>query len=134
MKSKTVWQEGMKSVVDNGRGHTVVVDLPEAKGGTDVGATALELAVMGLSGCITTIFALQAKKMGVTFSALTVDLNAEKPDKELTVKSVSADVIVKSKEDKGALQKILDRTMKLCPVGVIYERAGIDVKVNLIVE
>lgn len=39
-----------QSVVDNDRHHGVVLDLPGAKGGDDLDPTALELAVMALSG------------------------------------------------------------------------------------
>ncbi|MFW5745666.1 MAG: hypothetical protein ACOC2D_20510, partial [Spirochaetota bacterium] len=49
-----------QSVVDNGRNQGVVLDLPEAKKGDDVGATALELAAMALAGCISTIWAVVA--------------------------------------------------------------------------
>ncbi|MHA1367288.1 MAG: OsmC family protein [Candidatus Heimdallarchaeota archaeon] len=55
--------KNFQGVVDNGRTHTVVVDLPKNIEGEDLGPTALELAVMAYSGCIGTIFAKIAKKM-----------------------------------------------------------------------
>ncbi len=134
MKSTCKWIEGMKSTVDNGRGHTVTLDLPSAQGGTDEGATALELAVMGLSGCVGTIFALVAKNSKVEFSALEVELDAEKPDSAKTVTAAKAIVRVKSAAAEDRLERILKKTMELCPVGVLFEQAGIHVEHELIVE
>ena len=63
MKSTVRLAEGCyQSIVDNDRHHGLVIDLPDAKSGDDLGPTALELAVMGLSGCISTIWAVVAAK------------------------------------------------------------------------
>jgi uncharacterized OsmC-like protein len=43
--------ENVRLVTDNGRGHSVTCDLSEASGGTNVGPTPLELALMALAGC-----------------------------------------------------------------------------------
>jgi uncharacterized OsmC-like protein len=49
--------ENLKIETDNGRGHKVICDLSEAKGGTNAGPTPLELALMALAGCGTIIYA-----------------------------------------------------------------------------
>jgi len=72
MKPTALWVNGFHSKVDNDRGHEILIDLPESQGGDDVGATALELALMGLSGCISTIFAMIAQKSRLEFASLKV--------------------------------------------------------------
>lgn len=122
------------SVVDNGRHHGLVLDLPDAKGGDDLGPTALELAVMALSGCISTIFAIVANNSNVHYHKFTVDLDAEKPDDAPTITAVSGKVYVQSKDDKDKIQRVLDKTMKACPVGRLYEKAGVEVDLSLEVQ
>ena len=53
--SKAKLIKDLRVAVDTGTAHSVCLDLPPELG-TDMGPTALELAVMSLSGCFTTIF------------------------------------------------------------------------------
>ena len=132
MKSTAKLVEGcFQSIVDNGRHHGVVLDLPEAKAGDDLGPTALELAVMGLAGCVTTIWAIVAKNSKVSYHKITVDLDADKPDSEPTITSAKAVVTVESDEDEAKLQRCLEKTLKACPVGQLYEKAGVSVETKL---
>jgi len=135
MKSTARLAEGcFQSVVDNDRHHGLVVDLPEAKSGDDLGPTALELAVMGLSGCISTIWAVVAQKSRITYHKLRVELEADKPDDAATVTAARAKVYVQSEESQDRLEKILEKVMKTCPVGQLYEQAGIEIDTKLIKE
>ena len=120
-----------QSVVDNDRHHGIVLDLPEAKEGDDLGPTALELAVMGLAGCISTIWAIVAKNSRVSYSKIIVELTAEKPDNEPTITEAKAVVSVASEEDDAKLKRTLDKTMKACPVGQLYEKAGVEIKTEI---
>lgn len=131
MKSTTKWVKNYQSVVDNGRSHGIVIDLPKDKDGDDLGPTALELAVMGLSGCIGTIYPLIANKMRLSIDNLEVELEAEKGPDDPTITKIKADVKVKSTEKKDKLEKCLETTMNTCPVGFLYEKAGIPMDINL---
>ena len=113
-----------QSVVDNGRHHGMVLDLPGAKGGNDLGPTALELAAMALSGCISTIWAVVAKNSGVSYQKLTVDLEAEKPDDTPTFTAARAVVTVESGETPERLQRVLDKTMDTCAGGQVVREGG----------
>ena len=123
-----------QSIVDNGRHHGIVLDLPGAKGGNDLGPTALELAVMALSGCISTIWAVVAKNSNASCQSLTVELEADKADDQPTITAARALVTVVSAEPREKLQRILDKTMDACPVGRLYEKAGIAVQTQLVVK
>ena len=131
MKSHLKWQEGYKSIVDNGRGHEVTLDMPADKNGSDQGATALELSAMSLNGCIGTIFAVIASNSGVEFSDLEVELDAQKTDADPTFTAIIATVHVTTREEDNKVQRVLDKTMKKCPVGYIFEGADIPVDVTL---
>lgn len=131
MKSKATWIKGLQSTVDNGRGHEIIIDLPDNQGGDDIGATALELALMGLSGCISTIFAMLAHKAKLEFEALDVVVDAEKG--ESTIEAVDIKVNVKTADSKKAT-KLLSQTLEMCPVGVLYKQAGVTISHELIIE
>ncbi|MHA1124259.1 MAG: OsmC family protein [Candidatus Heimdallarchaeota archaeon] len=131
MKSTYRLIKNFQGVVDNGRTHTVVCDLPKNIEGEDLGPTALELAVMAYSGCIGTIFAKVAKKMRLDIEFLEVVMDAIKGPEDATVTSIRADVHVKSPASEEKLQRCIDLTLKTCPVGLIYDNAKIPAEVIL---
>ena len=125
MKANAVWAKGYKSIVDNGRGDTVTVDLAPDQGGKDAGPTALELAVMALAGCATTIFKIIATKRKLNYETLKIELNAEKPKDASTVTEVKGHVEITTAGTEQEVRTILKSTFSTCPVGVIFEKAGI---------
>lgn len=120
-----------QSIVDNGRGHGVVLDLPEAKAGDDLGATALELAGMSLAGCISTIWAVVAKNSGVSYRKIVVEIDLDKGDKDPTFTGGSGVVKVDSDEEDDKLQRVLDKTLQACPVGRLFEQAKIETPLKI---
>ena len=131
MKSTSKWIQGFQSVVDNGRGHEVTIDLPPSQDGADTGATALELAVMGLSGCVGTIFAVVAKNSGLAFDALRVVVDADKGER--TIEHAGVKVYVKTADEKKAA-RVLEKTLRICPVGILFEQAEVKMTSELIFE
>ncbi len=125
MESTSRLVNGMISVVNNGRSHSVVVDLPQNQSGTDLGATALELAIMSLSGCITTIFSMIAENSNLSFQGITLHADAEKSEETGTISEVSLTAIVTSDESETKVNRIFEKTMKTCPVGILFENAGV---------
>ena len=131
MKARTIWNGNFKSVVDNGRGHEIVCDLPPSNEGDDTGATALEVCLMSYSGCVATIFAMMSKKMRVEFTALEVDVEGDKSDQTGTIGNVIINVNLESDQSEEKIRKCLDMTLKTCPVGVLFANAGIETSYNL---
>ncbi len=127
MKSKAIWTHQFQSVADNGRNHSIVLDLPEAKGGNNNGATALELCVMSLSGCVATIFALVANKMRISFDKLVVDVTAEQKDNAPTITHANVVLSIKTEATPEKIEKCYDLTESTCPVGVLFKQAGIEI-------
>jgi putative redox protein len=114
-------------VVDNGRNHSMVMDLPEAKGGINSGPTALEVCVMSLSGCVGTIFATVAQKMRVTFDHMEVDVDAQQKDNAPTITDAAVVLTIKTTEPKEKIEKCLELTLNTCPVGLLFKQAGVNI-------
>ena len=116
--------------MDDGRAHSVCLDLPPEIG-TDMGPTALELGVMSFSGCVATIFTLMAKKMRVSISDLNVKVRAEKPEGARTVTKADFEIIVKTSETEEKINRVWKKTRENCPVGILFEQAGVQVDYKL---
>ncbi|MCK4477563.1 OsmC family protein [Candidatus Bathyarchaeota archaeon] len=130
MISKAKLIKDLRVMVDNGRAHTICLDLPPELG-TDMGPTALEFGVMSFSGCFATIFSLTAKKMRIQIEDLEVELNAQKSEKTGTIASAEFDITVKSDAGKDRIHRIFEITQKNCPVGKLFEQAGVKISYNL---
>lgn len=119
--------------VDDGRSHALCLDLPLDLG-TDMGPSALELALMSFAGCYATIFALTAKKMKITLKDLEVQMEAVKSEDVGTITEVNAEVSVDAYAPEDKIQRIHDLTSRNCPVGKLFEKAGVKVNYNLKIE
>lgn len=134
MKANSRWITGLRSDTDNRRGHHVLVDMPKDKEGSDLAPTALELSVMALAGCVTTIYATVAKKRRWEYEAMTVDLDAERPPGAPTVEKIHGRVIVRTTASRDEVETTLRLTMSQCPVGIIFDKAGLTPALEVIVE
>ncbi len=126
MKATTTWTHGTSSIITDNRGHEVTIDLPEGKGGEDLGATAFELCLMSYSGCVNTIFNIVAKKMRIEFTALEVDTTGIQKDGAPTFTDVEVELRIDSEASDDKIDKCLQQTLKMCPVGVLFHQAGVN--------
>ncbi|MHC1780235.1 MAG: OsmC family protein [Bacteroidales bacterium] len=133
MKSNSLWTRKFQSVVDNGRNHSMVIDLPEAKGGSNSGPTALEMCVMSLSGCVGTIFAMVAEKMRLKFEKMEVELIAEQSQNAPTITDVHFTLRIQTSEERQKIEKCLELTINTCPVGVLFKQAGVSITNEIII-
>lgn len=78
IKAKAKLVENVRSIADNARTHSIVLDLGTASGGNDTGPTAIELALMALADCAVTICADVAKNSKVTLTKLEAYAEADK--------------------------------------------------------
>lgn len=127
MKSHSLWTSNFQSVVDDGRNHSVVIDLPQAKGGNNSGPTALEMCVMSFSGCVGTIFAVVAEKMRLTFETMDVEVNAQQNNDAPTITDLHFVLTIQTKEEKIKIEKCLEHTLNTCPVGILFKQAGVKI-------
>jgi len=116
--------------VDDGRTHSICLDL-EPELGTDMGPSALELCAMSLAGCYATIFVLTAKKMRFMPRGLEVKLEAVKLDEAGTITEANLDITVKADIPEDRVRQIHKLTVKNCPVGRLFEKAGVKTSYNV---
>jgi putative redox protein len=133
MKATATWEGGYRSLLKDNRGHDVTVDLPTDEGGENVGTSALELSVLSLAGCITTIFALVAQRRRLRFESMRVDLDAVRPRGARTITSVEGTLRIVTNAPAEDVATALDITLKTCPVGVLFDQAHIPVRVQPVV-
>jgi putative redox protein len=122
--------ENVKLVTDNGRGHSVTCDLPEAQGGTNSGPTPLELAVMSLAGCGVIIYADVCKASKIDPGQIEINVEAQKTPNSPVLSNVTMKVNIKSKARKGLVEAAWRRTEANCPVLYVYKEP-IPVKVEV---
>jgi putative redox protein len=127
------WMGGFATQLDDGRTHTVRVDLPVEEGGASSGTSALELLILALAGCVTTIFALVARRRRIGLQHLAIALEAERPARAPTVTRVRGTLRVATRNAPEEVETALRLTLRSCPVGVLFERAGIPVEIRSIV-
>lgn len=110
-------------VLDNGRSHSAIADQPtEASPG--LGPTPLELCVMSHAGCYATIAALTAKKMRLDLRGCDVKVEAVKNPEVGTITEETFDITFKIDAPDDRVQRLHELTLKNCPVGILFEKAG----------
>ncbi len=132
MKSTSLWTRQFQSVVDNGRNHSMVIDLPEPKGGINSGPTALELCLMSFSGCVGTIFTMVSKKMHLQFENMEVETDAQQKDNAPTITHVHFTLKIKTVANADKVEKCIEHTMNTCPVGILFRQAGVKITHNIL--
>lgn len=120
-KTTARWIENVRSEVDNSRAHKVVCDLSTAAGGTNMGPSALELALMALADCAVTIFADVCKQSKIELTKVETTVEAEKPPDSPVLTSVTIKTIVSANARKELLQAAWRRTEANCPVVSIFK-------------
>lgn len=123
--------ENFRIDVDDGRAHVFCLDLARGSGGTDMGSSALELALMSFAGCHATIFALTASKMRISLKDLEIKVEGVKSEEAGTITETKFDITVKTDAPEDRIQRIQELTTRDCPVGKIFEKAGVKTSYNM---
>ena len=124
--------ENTRSVIENGRGHSVICDLPISSGGNNAGPTSLELCLMSLAGCGVSIFADVCKNSKIDPGNIEVEVEAEKSPMSPTLLGVTMKVNIASKARKPLIEAAWRRTEANCPVLFVYkEQNPVKVEVNI---
>jgi putative redox protein len=122
--------ENYRIDVDDQRTHAVCLDQPPPDG-TDMGSSALELCLMSFAGCYATIFAMTTKKMRFSLKNLEVNVEAVKSEAAGTISEANVDVLVETDMPKDRLRRAHELTVQTCPVGKLFEKAGVKMNYNL---
>jgi len=114
----------------NCRSHEVTVDQPRGLG-KDIGPTSLELCLMSHAGCYATICVLTAKKMRLPLKGCDVKVEAVKSEEAGTIVEENFEIVFKLDAPKDRVQRLHELTLKNCPVGILFEKAGVKIKYDL---
>ena len=130
LKANAKLLENTRLIADNGRGQSVICDLPVASGGTNAGPTPLELALMSLAGCGVIIFADVCKNSKIDPGKIEIAVEAEKSADSPTLKTVTMKVNIASKARKALVEAAWRRTEANCP-GLFVYKESVPVKVDV---
>ncbi len=122
--------QGYEIALDNGRGHCSVADQPTPTF-QGLGPTPLELCVMSHAGCYATIAALTAEKMRLQLKGCEVKIEATKSEDIGTITEETFDILFKLDAPIDRVQRLHELTLKNCPVGVLFEKAGVKITYNI---
>lgn len=129
MQAVATWRKGHEILLEDGRAHAVVVDLPVEDGGMSAGTTPLELSLLSLAGSLTSTFITIARKRRLDFSGLTLVLEegGAVPGRDLG--TVRGTLRVRSRASRGQVEAVLQSSLELCPVGRLFREAQVPVNV-----
>jgi putative redox protein len=122
--------QGYELILDNGRSQCSVADQP-TETSPGLGPTPLELCVMSHAGCYATIAALTAKKMRLQLKGCEVKLEAAKNAEVGTITEEAFDILFRIDAPDDKVRRLHDVTLKNCPVGILFERAGVKITYKL---
>lgn len=114
------------------RQHTVVIDEPPARYGTDAGPTPLETLLSSYLGCTNVIANMLAQEMGVEISRLEMSLTGYfdtrgvfgRADVAVPFPTIELAVNVVSDADTERIEELKSALARRCPVSVILRQAG----------
>jgi len=133
MQAVATWRKGHEFLLEDGRAHSALVDLPPEEGGASAGTTPLELAVLALAGSIASTFVTVAHKRRLDFSGLTVVLEGDPPSPSPAAGGVHGTLRLRSHADRSEVDAALHQAIELSPVAKIFRDAQIPVNVVTVV-
>ena len=118
--------------------HTVVIDEPQARGGTDAGPSPTEVSLAALISCTNVIGNKCAANLDIEIGHLTIEATCAIDRRGVTLQeevdvpftAVTLDIAADGPASDDELAKVAEETEKFCPVAKLYRRAGTKLEVN----
>lgn len=133
MQAVATWRKGHEILLEDGRAHSVVVDLSPEEGGTSAGTTPLELSLLALAGSLASTFLSLARKRHMDCSGLTVALEEGTPSSSGIIGGIRGTVRLRTRADRTEVETVLQTALGLCPVGRIFQEAHVPLNVTIVV-
>lgn len=113
---------------------TVTVDEPEARNGTNKGATPTEMLMVSLAGCTTVVSHRIADRLGIELSDMQVDVSAEfdrrgvMQEEHLRVPfpTMHLDISVTTDASDDKMAALAADLKKYCPLSNVIRESGTD--------
>jgi len=129
MQAVATWRRGHEILLEDGRAHSVVVDLPVEDGGTSAGTTPLELSLLSLAGSLASTFVTLARKRRLDFSGLSLALEEGEPASGAGVGAVRGTLRLRSRASRADVEALLQAALELSAVGRLFREAHVPVNV-----
>jgi len=133
MQAVATWRRGHEILLQDGRAHQVVVDLPPEGGGSSAGTTPLELSLLSLAGSLASTFVTLARKHRQDFSGLTLALEGDPFPVDISPREIRGTLRVRSRVDRIAIEATFRTALESCPVARVFRDAHIAINVMVVV-
>jgi len=133
MQAVATWRKGHEFLLEDGRAHSALVDLPPEEGGASSGTTPLELSVLALAGSLASTFVAVARKRHVDFSGLTVVLEGDPPVPAMTLSGLHGTLRLRSRAERADVDAVLRTALEISPVASIFREAHVPLHVVAVV-
>ena len=132
-RANATWRGGIENELDDGRGHSYLIDVTRQEGGQDRGTSGFELGLLSLAGCINAVFALVAKRRRLLFDEMRTELVGDRPHKAPTYTADHGVFRIRTKAPREEVETALALTVRICPIGALFEQAKIPVDVHAVI-
>jgi uncharacterized OsmC-like protein len=131
---------GMMTVIDAGEHGAIVIDEPEAHGGTGEGPSPLQTVVGALCGCESVTFNRTAAELGFAYRGIdfeaefTIDIRGRMghPGVRPHFQTVRVQALVDTDESEERLAAVVEETERRCPVFNLLRDAGVRLELHWI--
>jgi len=86
---------------------------------------------MSHAGCYATICILTANKMRLQLKSCDVKIEATETEETGTITEENFNITLKLDAPEDRVQRLHELTIKNCPVGILFEKAGVKTSYNL---
>lgn len=115
-----------------------IIDEPLERAGTNLGLSPTETMMSALIGCTNVISKKIAKKMGVTFGEMKIDMSYKfnrlgtmlMEEVEVPFDDVVMDIEVETDATPAQMETIKSELEKFCPVAKVFRAAGMTITEN----
>lgn len=115
-----------------------IIDEPIERGGSNLAPTPTETMMSSLIGCTNVISNKIAKKMGITFGKMTIDMSYDfnrlgtllQDEVEVPFDNVVLDITVETDASPEQVEAVKHELEKYCPVAKVFRAAGMTITEN----
>jgi putative redox protein len=118
--------------------HEIISDEPESRGGSDLGASPVQIFMASLIGCTNVITNKCAHDLGIKISSMKIDMEAEIDRRGMMLTeavavpfpSITLNIDVETDATDEQWDQVIDYLHKFCPIAVVIRASGTTINEN----
>jgi putative redox protein len=131
---EAICSAGVRCDISTQEGHVIVIDEPEARGGTNTGASPLAHLTASLASCQAVQIVKVAEAMRFDHGAIAITANTttdriESPkggEKVMRFSAASLEITIETDEPEARIDRLKVLSEDRCPVGNLFADAGFE--------